>query len=140
MNEQKKENEHKKRELPEQPASLFPEAKEIWEQLAPVLFDMEVLEKVDFAVFAMMLNHYVIAMRAAAAIQEEGLTRRDENNVERKNPHLQILRDNSNTFRQYIKEFAITPKARQILNKEHYFKSGKNTSDILDILSNQKDI
>lgn len=127
-------NDYSKKELPKKPRGvLLKEARRAWNELAPVLHDMGALEKVDFPSFVMMMEHYALAVRAAKKIREDGLFREDENGVERKHPATQVLRDNSQQYRQYIREFAVSPRARELLNLDHYFEDKERSAE--DVLN-----
>lgn len=135
--EEKKEkiNKFKQREQPKKPRGvLLKVARQAWNELAPVLYDMGALEKVDFPTFAIMLEHYALTVKAAETIREEGLFRYDENGVQRKHPATQVLRDNSQQYRQYVKEFALSPRARKALNLDKYFENNdkKSVEDYLN--------
>lgn len=134
-----KSNKFKQRGLPKKPRGvLLKEARQAWNELAPILYDMGALEKIDYTTFSIMLEHYALAIRAAETIRKEGLFRRDENGVQRKHPAAQVLRDNSQQYRQYIKEFALSPKARQALKLDTYFGSD-NKDNVEDYLNGKSD-
>ncbi|MFN2363171.1 MAG: phage terminase small subunit P27 family [Halarsenatibacteraceae bacterium] len=125
-----------KREMPKKPRGvLLKEARQVWNDIAPILFDMGALDSIDYPTFAIMLEHYALAIRAAETIREEGLFRFDENGVQRKHPATQVLRDNSQQYRQYLKEFGLSPKAREALNLDHYFDNKEY--DVDDILNGE---
>ena len=132
--DQEEKKDYSTKELPKKPRGvLLKEARRAWNELAPVLHDMGALEKVDYPSFVMMLEHYALAVRAAKKLRKEGLFRLDENGVERKHPATQVLRDNSQQYRQYIREFAVSPRARKTLNLDHYFEDkDKSVEDILN--------
>lgn len=88
----------------------------LWDELAPELQQLGILTNIDTMAFRLMLHHYDLAIQAVNQVQREGLTRRDENNVERKNPALQIFRDNSAAYRRYAAEFGVTPSSRSRLD------------------------
>ena len=137
--EKKEVNKFKHRKQPKKPRGvLLKEARQAWNDLAPVLYDMGALEKIDFTTFAIMLEHYALAIRAAQTIREEGLFRRDENGVQRKHPATQVLRDNSQQYRQYIKEFALSPRSRKALNLGSYFESSQKNK-VEDYLNGESD-
>ncbi|MCO6450419.1 MAG: phage terminase small subunit P27 family [Caldilineales bacterium] len=94
------------------PANLPAGAKKAWRELARPLADLGLLTEIDRPALVMVCIHLDIARQAAAELEEQGLTRLDENKVERKNPYLQILRDQSAQLRQWALEFGLTPSAR----------------------------
>lgn len=93
-------------------------AKDFWRRVAPELIELGLLTVVDVPAFLMLCEHFAVGMEAAQVVADEGVTRQDENGVERKNPMLQILRDNSKAFRMYASEFGMTPSSRQRLDFE----------------------
>src|SRR5690554_2235336 len=80
-------------------ARFNPRVAKLWDEWAGPLEALGLLTDLDAAAFRMMLQHYQFALEAASLVREEGMTRRDENGVERKHPALQIFRDNSTAFR-----------------------------------------
>lgn len=105
-------------EIPYGFKTRHPKAAELWQELAPTLARLQVLTEVDAAVWHLMTLHYEIALQAAELVRTEGMTRRDENNVERKHPALQILRDNSKLVMQYSDRLGLSPSARARLAVE----------------------
>lgn len=89
-----------------------------WDEIAPALEALGLLTDLDAAAFRMMLQHYQFALEAASEVREEGLTRQDENGVQRKHPMLQIFRDNSTAFRAYAEQFGMTPSSRSRLSPQ----------------------
>ena len=89
-----------------------PEIAKIWDKWAPSLLAVGLLTAADIPAFLFMAQHYWIANYAVGRAKAEGLTRYDENHVERKHPLLQVWRDNSAAFRQWCTEFGMTPSSR----------------------------
>jgi P27 family predicted phage terminase small subunit len=96
-------------------------ARDLYHELAPILYDMDALEIIDGPTLTLMLIHYGIAAEAAKKIREEGLTDIDEQGIVRKSPLLQILRDATQQYRQLSKQFPISPKIRKQLKMDGYF-------------------
>lgn len=94
------------------PRGLVPRVAKLWDEMAGPLEGLGLLTDLDAAAFRMMLQHYQFALEAARQVLEEGLTRRDENGVERRHPSLQAWRENSVAFRAYAEQFGMTPSAR----------------------------
>jgi P27 family predicted phage terminase small subunit len=88
------------------------EALRLWRRIAPAVIELGILSELDVPAFVLMAEHYSVAMQAAQAISEDGLTAVDENGAERKHPLLQVLRDNSTAYRMYAAEFGLTPGSR----------------------------
>lgn len=101
--------------LGEPPAFLDPEAKRLWEELAPKLERLAVGTEIDAPSFAMACTHYVLAVKAARILKREGLSDRDERGLARKHPMTQVLRDNSAAWLRYAEQFGLTPSARSRL-------------------------
>lgn len=118
---------HKKVERPQAAGEMrkptrfakdYPVENKLWNKQAKQLEEAGITAGVDSMAFRLMLHHYRIALQAMAdmsrATDDGGLllTRRDENLVERKNPLLQVFRDNSTKFLRYAEQFGMTPSAR----------------------------
>ena len=108
------------RRMPKMPRGLPLEAKRFWKDNAERLLEMGVLTEVDGPALALTAIHYAIALRAAREIDEEdkGLTTKDERKLIRKSPLMQVLRDNSSSFRMFAAEFGLTPASRSRLKVE----------------------
>ncbi len=72
-----------------------------------------------------MLFHYVTAQEVAEVIRKDGTMTTDERGLPRKHPLLQVLRENSQSFKAYAAEFGLTPSARARLN----LQGGKDDFD-----------
>lgn len=91
---------------------LTKEGQKLWRDLAPRLIEMGVLTDVDLPAFEMMCNHYGLARDALKLINAMGLFVKDRDEQPRKNPALQLYRDNSQAFKAYLIEFGLTPSSR----------------------------
>ena len=105
-------------EMPRGMRTHYPVAAKVWDQVVEAMAGTGVLTAADAGALRLMAQHYALAIEAMADVKNEGLTRRDENGVERKNPKLQIFRDNSKLFLQYSDRLGLTPSARARLNVE----------------------
>lgn len=98
------------------PANSLADVRKFWRKYGPMLDKIGVLTEADVAALDLMAIHYAIAKAALAAmVTDDGkleLTREDEEGVERKHPMLQVLRDNSASFRLYSVLFGLNPAAR----------------------------
>lgn len=103
-------------EMPYGFKTRHPKAAKFWAELAPIMAQLKVLTEADSPTWHLMSLHYEIALQAVELIREDGLTRRDEANVERKHPALQILRDNSKLFMQYSDRLGLSASARARLS------------------------
>lgn len=101
---------------PDPPAWLDREARALWKEIGPELERLGLLTAVDGPAFAMLLTHYVLAVKAARRIKKDGILSVDEQGVTRKHPASQIVRDHSAAFRQYVAEFGLSPAARARLS------------------------
>lgn len=101
---------------PGPPAWLDKEAKELWKEFAPELERLGLLTLVDAPSFAMMLTHYIMAVKASRLIKRDGIMTKDENGLARKHPAHQIMRDHATAFRGFAAEFGLTPSARARLS------------------------
>ena len=91
---------------------LPPEAQKLWKDLAPKLAALGVLTDVDLPAFEMLCIHYALARDAFKLVNELGMFVKDRDGQPRKNPALQLYRDNSMAFKAYLLEFGLTPSSR----------------------------
>lgn len=101
---------------PKCPSWLPKETRRLWKELAPQLEELRLLTVLDGHTFAIMLMHLSFAIEAAKRIKAEGIVAEDERGLPRKHPLVQVLRDNSQAFKQYAAEFGLTPSARSRLD------------------------
>jgi P27 family predicted phage terminase small subunit len=94
------------------PVGLPKEVNAFWRKYAVELIERGVMTGQDIPAFLMMANHYTTAQKCFDLIQKLGLAVEDKNGSLRKNPLLQVARDNSTSFRLYANEFGLTPSAR----------------------------
>ena len=88
----------------------------IFKELATKLTDCGILKKTDEITFSLMLLHLAIVIESAQNLSQENLTFEDNRRVERKNPNLQILKDNSLAFLRYSELYGLDPSSRQRIN------------------------
>lgn len=100
------------------PYRLLPKARRFWLDNAPRLTALGLLSEIDLPAFQMMATHFGVAVQAAELIRAEGIMTKDEHQLDRKHPALQVLRDNSAAFRTYAAEFGMTPSARSRVKAE----------------------
>ncbi len=95
------------------PTGMTAEARKFWHKLAEQVIEAGVLRSVDVPAFALMAEHYALAMRAIDEIAEvDYLTTEDRNGAQRKLPQLQVFRDNAAAYRMFATEFGLTPSSR----------------------------
>lgn len=82
---------------------------------------------IDGSALTLLCFHYGLAVDAAKTLKEEGTTTVDERGLTRKHPACQILRDNSQAFKQYMQEFGLSPSSRARLD----VKEKKEPSEFL---------
>ncbi|MBO8169974.1 MAG: phage terminase small subunit P27 family [Thermoanaerobacteraceae bacterium] len=111
---------------PDPPSWLPTEAKKAWKELAPELERLGLLTAIDGPAFTMLVLHWALAVQSyrqmktdknrarkeGLPVDKYGLTTIDERKLPRKHPLLQVLRDNSAAFRQYMAEFGLSPSSR----------------------------
>lgn len=85
-----------------------------WNEHAPELERLQILTGVDAAAFRLMAEHYALAVRAAIELHHDSLTVEGRDGP-KKNPLVQVLRDQSTAFKSYATEFGMTPSARSRL-------------------------
>ena len=94
------------------PGGLSAGALKFWRRYAPQLVRMGVLAQIDEPALHLMAEHFSLALRARAELETDGLLVADEVGNLRKNPLLEVFRDQSSAFRGYAGEFGMTPSAR----------------------------
>lgn len=82
-----------------------------WNEHAPELERLQILTGIDAAAFRLMAEHYALAVRAAMELHDDSLTVEGRDGP-KKNPLVQVLRDQSAAFKTYATEFGMTPSAR----------------------------
>lgn len=82
-----------------------------WDEHAPELERLQILTGIDGAAFRLMAEHYALAVRAAMELHTDDLTVEGRDGP-KKNPLVQVLRDQSAAFKTYATEFGMTPSAR----------------------------
>ena len=60
--------------------------------------------------------HFALMCAANRVLVEDGPTVKDERGLVRKHPAHQVMRENSQAFRQYADRFGMNPKARDKLS------------------------
>jgi P27 family predicted phage terminase small subunit len=116
------------------PRGLGAEGGRFWRKYAPALAALGVLTEVDEPALRMAAEHFELALRAAKELRQgvvipsndgtqeatvqTGLLIEDADGNLRKNPLLQVLRDQSAALRSYLTEFGMTPAARSKLHVE----------------------
>ena len=94
------------------PKGLSKHAAAFWRRYAADLAALGLVTGPDLPALQLMAMTWGIALDAAELVSRDGLTRLDENQVERKHPALQIFRDSALAYRQWATEFGMTPLAR----------------------------
>lgn len=123
------------------PRGLGQEGSKFWRKYAPALAGLGILTEIDEPALRMAAEHFDIAVQAATELRRErplfdkdgapvfdgdgkqvmvtdGLVIEDKDGNLRKNPLLQILRDNSTALRGYLTEFGMTPSSRSKIKAE----------------------
>ena len=98
--------------VPRCPKDLPEEAQRIFRRLSKVLAPLGLLTVADHETFELMCLHGGLARRAAIQMANEGLTTKDERNLDRKSPLNQMLKDHSDAYRRYAGLFGLSPSAR----------------------------
>ena len=98
---------------PKMPRGRLPkEGQRLWKALAEPLARMGVLTEFDLPAFEMLCLHYSLARDAFEIVNTLGLFVKDRDGQPRKNPAMQLFRDNSASYRAYLTEFGLTPSSR----------------------------
>ena len=116
------------------PPGLGAEGGRFYRRYGPMLAALHVLTQIDEPALRMAAEHYEIAVRAALELREgvwlpspngttsrtvtTGLLVEDDDGNLRKNPLLQVLRDNSTALRSFLTEFGMTPASRSKIRLE----------------------
>ena len=81
-------------------------------KLADKLIKRSMLKEEDMPAFKLMFYHYVVSLEAIEKIKKYGVVFKDRKIV-RKNPAIQIFRDNSRLFYDYASKFGLLPADRR---------------------------
>ena len=87
------------------------------------LQEQNILQKIDEPAFNIMMFHYGLAIEAMQMIKEKGPFQKDRSSL-RKNPALQIFRENSRAFEGYAKRLGLFPELRETMIAEIEFLQG----------------
>lgn len=93
----------------------------LWRQLEPILRGAEILTEADAAAFLLLCQHYGYAVEAGREVfnRETGkveFTVESARSGAKKNPLMQVFKENSQMFRMYAEQFGLTPSARSRLH------------------------
>jgi P27 family predicted phage terminase small subunit len=87
-----------------------------------------ILNEIDYPAFDMAMFHYGLAVEAMKILKEKGLFQKDRSTL-RKNPALQIFRENSNAFQKYATRLGFFPMERELMiNDINFYK--EHTSQV----------
>ncbi len=78
------------------------------------LQEQNILQKIDEPGFNIMMFHYGLAVEAMQTIKKQGPFQKDRSTL-RKNPALQIFRENSSAFEKYAKRLGLFPESREAM-------------------------
>ncbi len=81
-------------------------------KLANKLIKRNILKEEDMPAFKLMFYHYIICLEAIEKIKKYGIVFKDRKIV-RKNPAIQIFRDNNKLFYDYASQFGLMPSDRR---------------------------
>lgn len=81
-------------------------------KLADKLIKRDILKEEDMPAFKLMFYHYIVSLKAIEKIIKYGIVFKDRKIV-RKNPAIQIFRDNSRLFYDYASQFGLLPADRR---------------------------
>jgi P27 family predicted phage terminase small subunit len=105
-------------ELPEEMKAALPDgARRRAEDDLRILLERGVLSQCDLETFERYCQHLAMAYAAYEIIMSEGVLAPDERGVLRKNPAMQIHRDNSLAALRFAAELGLTPSARMRLTR-----------------------
>jgi len=93
------------------------------------LQEQNILQKIDEPAFNIMMFHYGLAVTAMQAIKEQGPFQKDRSTL-RKNPALQIFRENSRAFEGYAKRIGLFPVLRETMISDiEYYQECKERKE-----------
>jgi|WetSurMetagenome_2_1015567.scaffolds.fasta_scaffold131137_2 P27 family predicted phage terminase small subunit len=94
------------------PAHLDELSAAFLKRIQPGLDEMHVVADVDLPALELMALHYSLAWRAAEILKEQGLITVDAFGGKHKHPMLQVMKDNSSSYKAFAAEFGLTPSSR----------------------------
>lgn len=83
-----------------------------WDDHAEELERIGVLTGVDGPAFRLMAEAYAFAVQAAQELRKDGELTVDGRDGKKKNPLVQVFRDQATLFKTFAAEFGMTPSAR----------------------------
>ncbi len=87
---------------------------DIYIEIKTKLQEQNILQRIDEPAFNMMMFHYGLAVEAMKTLKEKGPFQKDRS-ILRKNPALQIFRENSRAFEGYAKRIGLFPGLRETM-------------------------
>lgn len=100
-------------QVPRPPAGSSRDVRAFYRRHALALVEAGRLTDDDAPAFALLAQTYAIAAEAMRVIGAEGYFRRDENDVQRRHPAIQVHRDAAQTFARLASRFGMTPRDRE---------------------------
>ncbi len=98
--------------LPRAPRGLGKYGRALWRSVGRVLVEAGVLTRGDLVALQLMCIHYDLAMQALDEVRAMGITVEGDKGTVKKNPALQVWRDNARAFKEFAAHFGLTPAAR----------------------------
>ena len=111
-----------KEKRPRCPTNLKGEARRIFRQLAPPLWEQSLLNESTIEAFLMLCRVGGMTLEAEKVVLREGFTVKTERGV-RTIPELGVFQKLSAQFRLYLQEFGLTPASVQRVPAERRMKS-----------------
>lgn len=97
---------------PRAPLWLNADARREWRRVAPELERLGLLTRVDMAALASYCEAYALLMRAAKAIDAEGLVLTSQSGYAQPHPAVGIVQRSMQNIRAFCSEFGLTPSSR----------------------------
>lgn len=104
--------------LPEPPADMSREAREIWDYTLRELVHMKTAAAADRDALVCYCEAVVGHRKASALLSKSTILVKGLHGTLVRNPALQIQRDTANTIRGFAQEFGLTPSARAGIKME----------------------
>jgi P27 family predicted phage terminase small subunit len=115
--------------------NLPPAARQLWDELAPVLQHAGVLASVDAAAFESLCMSWQRACDARAVVEEEGLFSFGSMGQVIEHPALSIERNARAEFLKFAEQFGITPVARARIAAAAAMAQAQKRDEISDVIS-----
>lgn len=100
------------KEIPDPPDGLDEDAKDLWREAIPAIWEIGVMDTIDMPALEIMCTAYGRVVQARRIIAKQGVLSRGSTGQLTEHPALATERASMSLFLKYAEHFALTPIAR----------------------------